>query len=569
MQSSIPYENIFDHSLFDETCLPPSAPVNQPELTENYTYGDLYENELHGDEIYNGLLPSYPWEGTNQPPFESTSDDIPCFGINDNDYNTPETRQIERLNETLPVMPSGPRKGLPRRRSRYAIDRAGGRSNPVFIPTNTSSPLDPIERWRESPPEDEPAPMSAIINAIRDSDAHPPQFQDQSTHERESGISDLEINEHFRKYRRPRSCAASTTSAESAASASSRQSGTSGASSGDHGPIEKKRNDQSQTRVRKMQSSRRKNKPTTKDKDRPFCCTFCCDRFKSKYDWTRHEKSLHLRLENWRCAPFGGAVILPSTGRTHCAYCNMLDPTAEHLDQHQHGACEGQNRMFRRKDHLVQHLRLFHHLDTLPLIDNWKSVTMEFTSRCGFCGHQMASWDERANHLAVHFRSGLTMADWKGDHAFPPSIAAQVTHSVPPYLIGLESRTLVPVSATNGEVQDHLSQMLTRATFDSQTNSEHAREQPGLTTLPPEPKPQETQEPPLDSYTQVLTLHLSHFAQQQMRLGTIPTDEMFQQEARRLLFDSDDPWNQTIADHPQWLATFRRHHQDHSEQAME
>lgn len=139
----------------------------------------------------------------------------------------------------------------------------------------------------------------------------------------------------------------------------------------------------------------------------------------------------------------------------------------------------------------------------------------------------------------------------------------------PPYLIDLESRTLVSFSATNGEVQDHLSQMLTRATFDNQTNSEHAREQPDLTALTPEPRSQETQESPLDSYTQVLTLHLSHFAQQQMRCGTIPTDEMFQQEARHFLFDSYDPWNQTIADHPQWLATFRRHHQDHSQQATE
>lgn len=240
----------------------------------------MYENELDGDEIYSGLLPSYPWEGISQPPCESTSDGIPCFGISDNDCNPPETRQTERLNEILPVMPSEPRKGLPRRRSRYAIDRAGGRTNPY-----------PIERWRESPPEDEPAPMSAIINAIRDSDAHPPQPQNQSTHERELGISDLEIADHFRKYRRPRSCAASTTSAESAASVSSRQSGTSGASSGDHGPTEKKRNDQSQTRVRKTQYSRRKNKPTATDKDRLFCCTFCVT--DSKVNMTGHDMRSH------------------------------------------------------------------------------------------------------------------------------------------------------------------------------------------------------------------------------------------------------------------------------------
>ena len=97
MQSSIPYENIFDQSPFDETCIPPSALVNQPEFTENYAYSDLYENELHGDEIYSRLLPSHPWEGMNQPPCESTSNDLLRFGMSDNDCNPPKTRQTERL----------------------------------------------------------------------------------------------------------------------------------------------------------------------------------------------------------------------------------------------------------------------------------------------------------------------------------------------------------------------------------------------------------------------------------------------------------------------------------------
>jgi hypothetical protein len=59
-----------------------------------------------------------------------------------------------------------------------------------------------------------------------------------------------------------------------------------------------------------------------------------------------------------------------------------------------------------------------------------------------------------------------------------------------------------------------------------------------------------------DCYTQVLILRLRHYAQEQARLRVAPTDEMFQREARRLLFDSDDPWNQTIADRPEWLAVF-------------
>jgi hypothetical protein len=39
--------------------------------------------------------------------------------------------------------------------------------------------------------------------------------------------------------------------------------------------------------------------------------------------------------------------------------------------------------------------------------------------------------------------------------------------------------------------------------------------------------------------------------------GVVPTDEMFQVEARRLLFDSEDQWNQTMADNLEWLAKFR------------
>jgi hypothetical protein len=225
----------------------------------------------------------------------------------------------------------------------------------------------------------------------------------------------------------------------------------------------------------------------------------------------------------------------------------VLDPTLEHLTLHNHGACDSQQRRFRRKDHLVQHLRLVHRVETVPLISDWKVETASFTSRCGFCAHLMHSWTERCDHLALHFRAGATMADWHGDHGFPPSIAALVTHAVPPYLIDLESRTLVPFSATNSQAKDHFSQMLSRAAFDQQDSSD----------LPDFLGQLQMQGSSFNSYTQVLTRHLSHYADEQTRLGVVPTDEMFQREARRLMFDSEDPWNQTIADHPEWLAAFR------------
>lgn len=37
-----------------------------------------------------------------------------------------------------------------------------------------------------------------------------------------------------------------------------------------------------------------------------------------------------------------------------------------------------------------------------------------------------------------------------------------------------------------------------------------------------------------------------------------PTDEEIQRQARWIIFDDDDPWNQTAADNPEWLSAFKR-----------
>lgn len=534
----------------DETVVDSTAPVVQddhiPPALTHIDAGTYIENYMCSDSGQNGsandwsLQNSLPVGWMNQhlepaspelPDLFATSAD-PTSGLRKSGEEEPRSAPPERQRH-------GSRRGLPRRRSRYFIDRSGKQASPIAIPSGASTP-DPLRRWQESPPEEEPAPLSAIKDAVQGS------LSEQST-----GIPDQDVANAFRNYRRPASRAGSTTSAGSATSASSRQSGTSSSS---------RRTPEKKTgRVRKTRQAK-KDKPQSADDIRPFCCTFCCDKFKSKYDWMRHEKSLHLNLENWICAPYGGTVLLPSTNRVHCAYCNQLDPTAEHLNHHNHGACDGQQRSFRRKDHLVQHLRLFHRLETLPLIDDWKTETINFTSRCGFCDRQMSNRPERYKHLAGHFRSGLTMADWKGDHEFPESIAAKVTCAVPPYLIDLESRTVVPFSATNSQAKDHFSQMLSRASFrrDADTSTSISQQQTqNKSDLPVLLEQLQVQDSPLNSYTQILTLHLSHYAQEQIHLGIVPTDEMFQQEARHLFYDCDDPWNQTIADHPQWLAAFR------------
>lgn len=117
----------------------------------------------------------------------------------------------------------------------------------------------------------------------------------------------------------------------------------------------------SKERRRRRHIAARTPKADLKDGSRVFQCTFCTDRFKSKYDWSRHEKSLHLSLEKWICAPLGEVITDAATGKRKCVYCDTLDPSDEHLATHNHSACceKGlDSRTFYRKDHLRQHLRL-------------------------------------------------------------------------------------------------------------------------------------------------------------------------------------------------------------------
>ncbi|KAF9886115.1 hypothetical protein FE257_012050 [Aspergillus nanangensis] len=383
---------------------------------------------------------------------------------------------------------------LPRRRSRYFTSQPG-QSAPISIPNEIS--LDPMQRWQESPPEDEPASMSAILDAVRNA-------PEKSRRPKSGGSSHGRSTPN--SYRHPRHRAHSTASAgSSGASRRSANSATSGSLSLDSVTMAPRKS--------RARTFKPKHSSNATDKNRRFCCTFCCDRFKNKYDWARHEKSLHLNLEAWVCAPHGPSVFSPITNRTHCSFCNALDPTPEHLTEHNYHACRSttnESRAFRRKDHLVQHLRVVHHLQTLPLLDDWKVAAPAISSRCGFCNHPLSTWTDRVSHLSDHFRQGATMKDWRGDHGFAPDIAAKVTHSLPPYLIASESRTLIPFSATSTEIRDHFDQISSRADWrvDQSVIASGAASAESV-------NPAASQ---LSSFTQVLTLHLSRYARQQMQL---------------------------------------------------
>lgn len=164
--------------------------------------------------------------------------------------------------------------------------------------------LNPFERWQHSPPENEPAAMTDIVNAVVNSDLPDDQV---STSPSSAGK------------RRKRSSAGSGFSNARPASTTSFETGQSSSLSATNSAAWSQQSSQSRGSFgsfssglagKKDRRRRRRTAPTAArkpgdEKRRIFQCTFCTDTFKSKYDWTRHEKSLHLSLEKWICAPLG------------------------------------------------------------------------------------------------------------------------------------------------------------------------------------------------------------------------------------------------------------------------
>ncbi|KLP10160.1 unnamed protein product [Fusarium fujikuroi] len=443
----------------------------------------------------------------------------------------------------------------PRSTSPYARNTWTG---PIDIPRRQDTPafqnntgsLNPLERWVDSPPESEPASVTAIARAVA-SNSHISSGQNS-----------------------PRSFAStddgSNPSVYNVSSASS--AGTSsGASFG------------SMTRQR----GRRRRRPVTKRKEKlasavplkKFQCTFCTDTFGTKYDWQRHEKSLHLSLERWMCAPNGPRVTDPRSNQIYCAFCGENEPSDEHIESHNLLACmerRPEDRTFYRKDHLNQHLRLMHNAKFLDWsMKSWKVTGPDIRSRCGFCGIAMSSWSIRVDHLAEHFRKGITMASWRGDWGFEPPVLKMVENFIPPYLIDIDRRSPFPYIATAAKAETpessyefmnrELDQVTARSqeplTLEAQSRelNQIARRQPCSETVSGTAGAFFLTD--VNCYRR-LNRELTRYVTSIMSLNNpnchVPTDAEIQHQARCIIFDDDDPWNQTAADNAEWLLRFKR-----------
>ena len=274
--------------------------------------------------------------------------------------------------------------------------------------------LTPLDRWRNSPPEHEGAEPSAIEKAVR----------------RRSG-EDIVVGS--RKGSRTRSFSAASESSFSSAGryASSNSDASCYFSDQNEGRLNDFPGAAASTATGTNNtaaatvaiSSGRRGKPRT-----VFYCTFCTQPFKKKYDWLRHERSVHMpSLSLYICSPPLSEEVSPVLWRMHstgpeCLYCGEASPSPEHFSSHEWESClekPEDERTFTRKDHLWQHMKKFHRCKRW---EGWEKVELENCRRvrdgvkswCGFCGVEMASWGDRGEHVAAHFRDGLSLGDWTG-----------------------------------------------------------------------------------------------------------------------------------------------------------
>ncbi|PLB44244.1 hypothetical protein P170DRAFT_513460 [Aspergillus steynii IBT 23096] len=406
-----------------------------------------------------------------------------------------------------------------RRRKRRSIGKAPSPSPEVD--TAAQSFLSPLERWQHSPPECEPAATSDILRALENappsSDWNIVDSSDQSSksenssgssflfgapsvgtfeHSGSSG-SDLSVKPQNRRFQRPPT------------------------------PIPSMR---PRRRKKVSKSSSRLDKPITHE-HRPYQCTFCCDSFRSKYDWVRHEKALHISVDRWRCAPEGG--IVETDGVNVCVFCDAPDASDTHLETHNYLRCRDKPpelRVFSRKDHLRQHLRLMHDVQKCPFLDRWRDSTPEIHSRCGFCNSDFKTWEERVDHVAEHFKKRADMSQWAGGWGFEPDVEHQVENAMPPYLLGIERSTVDPMKISNVDV---------------------AQLQEG------EPSASNGDFPKGVELYWILYNGMVAYIKDQISMGIYPSDEMIQRKARLMIYESDDPWNQTFAENHTWLAAVK------------
>ncbi|KAI5919386.1 hypothetical protein F4810DRAFT_703646 [Camillea tinctor] len=213
--------------------------------------------------------------------------------------------------------------------SRSSSRKVFRHGSPMPSPPLTSS-MSPLERWRHSPPDQEPVSAVAIENALRETTTPHAKH-----HSRSSSLASSS----------PSRCPTSESASESCYSSGG------SAFSSSSSPVPRGGG----------------SKPL-------FACADCARAFKKRSDLRRHRASVHRAGDGtgWTCAvplPAGAPLLVwrVGRGRAECVLCGREEEEGEgegaHFRTHEFEACGRrpvEDRTFARKDHLWQHLYKFH-----------------------------------------------------------------------------------------------------------------------------------------------------------------------------------------------------------------
>ncbi|KAJ6108185.1 hypothetical protein N7523_009508 [Penicillium sp. IBT 18751x] len=290
--------------------------------------------------------------------------------------------------------------------------------------TSTITSMSPMERWKASPPEDEPVPEATIQDAIASA----------------SGEADM-IMEPFQLD--PLSIdlfnfdETSSHLASSVSSFGSRTSETSDSASSAWSYRSGGERDLPFPLLPKASRSQRRRRQRISAGEDQYQCTFCTQSFRKRHDWSRHEKSVHLQLDSWICTPNLEELRQQYDSQvTECYFCDTPFPTSTHWEEHEFHVCSTKptaERSFSRKDYLWQHLRKFHACTkSLVHLDAWRETGANVQSRCGFCNRSLSTWTARVEHIAEHFKHGAHMQQWEGDWGLDSSAMSVLRNAVSP-----------------------------------------------------------------------------------------------------------------------------------------
>jgi len=190
----------------------------------------------------------------------------------------------------------------------------------------------------------------------------------------------------------------------------------------------------------------------------PFCCTFCPRAFKTKYEWIRHEDSVHALRTTWICCDN------KNTPLQSCPFCGQMRPDEDHLAIHKYQQCRSRpesQRTFYRRDHFVQHLHHMHFAKNVKhpsarlgcqarLLDSegsnfgckdlaikWRRFGAPIKAEdpmlyCGFCGKRSLNWSERCEHVAEHMATG----EWDRSAWWPERLENHLENLCSPGALG-------------------------------------------------------------------------------------------------------------------------------------